>query len=216
MRNLTSTVSICASLAAMALWFPWAIATKAAVEDPTTSVAARFPATQEAFRPARPVADPVQHASMETFWGMSSGSVAPCGDDWPFLAANCFAVAKPVVAKPVTRLAAALPPTSPAARPIDGEPSSVAPASPTSIAPACRQNLATASTRLEQARAHLNGRLPGGMEACATYRRDFFEVVRARETTSLCKTGTEREHDLGSIDAAVESINGAIAASCNG
>ena len=42
----------------------------------------------------------------------------------------------------------------------------------------------------------------------------FFEVVKAREVTALCKTGTERAQDLGRIDAAVENINAAIAMSC--
>jgi len=83
------------------------------------------------------------------------------------------------------------------------------------VAPGCQQSLAVAGARLEQARAHLKGRQAGG-EACATYRRHFFEVVKAREVTAMCKTGTERERELSDIDAAVENLNGAIARTCSG
>ena len=89
---------------------------------------------------------------------------------------------------------------------------------PAGAAPAsCGQNLAAATARLEQALAHVkNSRTQNGTEVCATYRRDFFEMVRAREVTALCKTGAERAQDLGRIDLAVEDINGAIAQSCGG
>jgi hypothetical protein len=80
-------------------------------------------------------------------------------------------------------------------------------------APACKQNLATAMARVERALAHAKG-LRDRADACTTYRQNFFELVQAREATALCKTGAEREHDLGRIDLAVEDINGAIAKSC--
>ena len=71
------------------------------------------------------------------------------------------------------------------------------------------------TARLERALAQARqGKPAADGDACAAYRRDFFEVVKAREVTALCKTGTERVQDLGRIDAAVENINGAIAMSC--
>jgi hypothetical protein len=82
-------------------------------------------------------------------------------------------------------------------------------------AASCRQDLPAATARVERALAHVRrGNAADGGEICASYRRDFFEVVKAREVTALCKTGTERAQDLGRIDAAVEDINGAIATSC--
>jgi hypothetical protein len=82
-------------------------------------------------------------------------------------------------------------------------------------ATSCRQDLAAMTARLERALAQARqGKPAADGDACAAYRRDFFEVVKAREVTALCKTGTERVQDLGRIDAAVENINGAIAMSC--
>ncbi|MGB8137311.1 MAG: hypothetical protein WCF15_11085 [Pseudolabrys sp.] len=43
----------------------------------------------------------------------------------------------------------------------------------------------------------------------------FLEVVKARAATALCKSGPERERELGRFDADVEHINEAIAASCS-
>jgi hypothetical protein len=43
----------------------------------------------------------------------------------------------------------------------------------------------------------------------------LLEVVKARAVTALCKTGAERERDLGRLDADVEHINEAIASRCS-
>jgi hypothetical protein len=42
----------------------------------------------------------------------------------------------------------------------------------------------------------------------------FLEVVKARAVTALCKSGTERERDLGRFDVDVAHANEAIAARC--
>jgi hypothetical protein len=42
----------------------------------------------------------------------------------------------------------------------------------------------------------------------------FLEVVKARAVTAHCKSGAERERELGRLDADVEHINGAIAGRC--
>jgi hypothetical protein len=82
-------------------------------------------------------------------------------------------------------------------------------------AASCKQDLVTAAARLDRALAHVKrGDARASTETCAAYRQSFFDVVKAREVTALCKTGTERTQDLGRIDAAVEDINGAIATSC--
>jgi hypothetical protein len=108
----------------------------------------------------------------------------------PHVAAAASAAAPIAAAAPVRAMAAAAPPS-------------------------CAQTLPTASARVERVLARIkDARSRPGGDACAAYRSDFFEVVQAREVTALCKTGAERERDLGRIDGAVEDINGAIAATC--
>jgi hypothetical protein len=43
----------------------------------------------------------------------------------------------------------------------------------------------------------------------------FLEVVKARAVTALCRSGPERERELGRFDADVEHVNEAIAARCS-
>jgi hypothetical protein len=79
--------------------------------------------------------------------------------------------------------------------------------------PGCERNLADAYAKvsLQQARA----KSAHGAEACTATRLYFLEMVKARAMTALCKSGPERERDLGRLDADVESINNAIAARCS-
>jgi hypothetical protein len=107
------------------------------------------------------------------------------------VAAERVAAATPVTAAAPVRASAAVPPAS------------------------CAHNLATANARVERVLARIkDARTRQGADACAAYRSDFFAVVQAREVTALCKSGAERDRDLGRIDGAVEHINGAIALSC--
>ena len=53
----------------------------------------------------------------------------------------------------------------------------------------------------------------GSSFACFAISRQV-EVVKARAVTALCKSGPERERELGRLDADVEHINEAIAARC--
>jgi hypothetical protein len=79
--------------------------------------------------------------------------------------------------------------------------------------PGCDRNLADAVANMtaQQARA----KAAYGAEACAATRLYFLEVVKARAVTALCKNGPERDRELGRLDADVENINTAIAASCS-
>ena len=54
-----------------------------------------------------------------------------------------------------------------------------------------------------------------GKDICSATRLYFLEVVKARAVAALCKSGPERERELGRFDADVEHINEAIAASCS-
>jgi Sigma-70 factor, region 1.2 len=51
-------------------------------------------------------------------------------------------------------------------------------------------------------------------EICTATRLYFLEVVKARAVAALCKSGTERERDLGRFDVDVAHANEAIAARC--
>ncbi len=94
----------------------------------------------------------------------------------------------------------------------------MAPASP--AAPAeqtgCERNVANANANVAalQARVKSISNARGG-DVCNVTRLYFLEVVKARAVIALCKTGPDRERELGRLDADVEHINEAIAASCS-
>jgi len=90
------------------------------------------------------------------------------------------------------------------------------PANPAPVQlPGCDRNLADASTNVVAMQTHLKGLdAKAGKDICTATRLYFLEVVKARAVTALCKSGPERERDLGRLDADVEHINEAIAARC--
>ena len=79
----------------------------------------------------------------------------------------------------------------------------------------CDRNLADASASVAAMQARIKS-LSGvdRSEICKATRLYFFEVVKARAVTAMCKSGTERERDLGRFDADVADANEAIAARC--
>ena len=81
--------------------------------------------------------------------------------------------------------------------------------------PGCDRNLADASASVAAMQARIKS-LSGvdRSEICTATRLFFLEVVKARAVTALCKSGTERERDLGRSDVDVAHANEAIAARC--
>jgi hypothetical protein len=81
--------------------------------------------------------------------------------------------------------------------------------------PGCDRNLADASAGVAAMQARIKS-LSGvdSSEICKATQLYFLEVVKARAVTALCKSGTERERDLGRFDADVAHANEAIAARC--
>ncbi len=79
--------------------------------------------------------------------------------------------------------------------------------------PGCQRNLADAFAKVSSQQARVKA--AHGAQACTATKLYFLEVVKARAVTALCKSGPERERELGRLDADVESINSAIAASCS-
>ena len=71
----------------------------------------------------------------------------------------------------------------------------------------------TGNVAAVQARTKKLG-MTSGRETCSATQLYFLEVVKARAVTALCKSGAERERELGRLDADVEHINGAIAGGC--
>ena len=81
--------------------------------------------------------------------------------------------------------------------------------------PQCKTDLDALFTSLDQSSARLqrtgNGKSP---EACTAYQTYFLDVVKARSITAQCKTGPERDQDLGKLDVNAEQANNGIAARC--
>ena len=91
------------------------------------------------------------------------------------------------------------------------------PANPAPIRlPGCDHNLAQATSSVAAMQAKFKDTAAKeGPDTCTATRLYFLEVVKARAVTALCKSGPERERELGRLDADVEHINEAIAARCN-
>jgi len=80
----------------------------------------------------------------------------------------------------------------------------------------CDRNLADASANVAALQARIKSmNAARGPEICNATRLYFLEVVKARAVTAVCKTGADRERELGRLDADVEQLNEAIAARCS-
>ena len=91
-----------------------------------------------------------------------------------------------------------------------------APARPEALhLPGCDRDLADASASVAAMRVRIKS-LSGldGLEICTATRFYFLEMVKARAVTALCKSGAERERELGRLDAGVDEVNEAIAVRC--
>jgi hypothetical protein len=78
----------------------------------------------------------------------------------------------------------------------------------------CKQNLPAATARMERILSQIKT-ARASADACASHRASFFEMVQVRDVTALCRTGGDRNAELVRIDSAVDTINAAIARSCD-
>ena len=79
----------------------------------------------------------------------------------------------------------------------------------------CDRNLADASANVAAMRARVKASASmDSSEVCRATQLYFLEMVKARAVTALCKSGPERDRDLGRLDAEVAHIDDAIAARC--
>ena len=82
--------------------------------------------------------------------------------------------------------------------------------------PACKRDLMAASAGVTQAVARMKGLARAAeTEKCTAYREQFLLAVKARAVYANCKTGPDRDADVGRLDDTIEDINGAIAESCS-
>ncbi len=82
--------------------------------------------------------------------------------------------------------------------------------------PGCDRSLAEATSNIAATQARVKSLgAREGHDVCSATRLYFLEVVKARAVAALCKSGPERERELGRFDADVEHINEAIAARCS-
>jgi hypothetical protein len=81
--------------------------------------------------------------------------------------------------------------------------------------PGCKRDLTAASARVSETMVRLKGLAKARRdEQCAAYRAQFLIVVQARAVVASCKTGPDRDSEVGRLDGTIEDINGAIAESC--
>jgi hypothetical protein len=81
--------------------------------------------------------------------------------------------------------------------------------------PGCDRNLAEATANVAAMQARIkNLTALNKSERCSATRLYFFELVKTRAVTALCKVGAERDQDLVRFDSDVAQANEAIAARC--
>lgn len=92
----------------------------------------------------------------------------------------------------------------------------MSPARPAPLEPSgCERNLSEALGGVQAMQLRVKNLGEGGSaESCAAARLYFLELVKARAVTALCRSGSERERELGRLDSDVEQINNAIASRC--
>jgi hypothetical protein len=81
--------------------------------------------------------------------------------------------------------------------------------------PSCKRELAALSQKLGALpQAKPDAKPVHAAASCTTYRTQFLETVRARAVVAACRTGKDRDQEIGRLDGRVDDINGAIAQAC--
>src|SRR5262245_23442862 len=81
--------------------------------------------------------------------------------------------------------------------------------------PRCKRELAAVSAAVDEAARLKPASVRKGEIACTAYRAQFLTLVRARAVMAACKTGADRDQEVGRLDGSVEDINTIIAHSCS-
>jgi hypothetical protein len=80
--------------------------------------------------------------------------------------------------------------------------------------PSCARELAATETSLVQTLVRLKVAQPKPDARCAAYQRHIEVATRAREVFARCKSGRERDIDVGQMDTAIGDANTAVAQTC--
>jgi hypothetical protein len=81
--------------------------------------------------------------------------------------------------------------------------------------PRCKRELAGVSATVDEAARLKPASVRSGEIACTTYRTQFLNLVKARAVVAACKTGADRDQEVGRLDGSVEDINTIIAQRCS-
>jgi outer membrane murein-binding lipoprotein Lpp len=83
-------------------------------------------------------------------------------------------------------------------------------------APTCQRELAATETSLVQTLVRMRGVAQAAPDTrCAAYQRHIAVMSKAREVFARCKSGRERDVDLGQMDGAIDNAK-AVAQDCGG
>ncbi len=82
-------------------------------------------------------------------------------------------------------------------------------------APTCVRELARTENSLVKTLVRVRGSVPAeSKERCALYQDHAAIVSKARDVFARCKTGAERDTEVGQLDGALSDANAVIARTC--
>ena len=82
--------------------------------------------------------------------------------------------------------------------------------------PRCKRELAAVVATVDEAARLKPSGARADEAACTVYRTQFLSLVKARAMIAACKTGADRDQEVGRLDGNVEDLNTFIAQSCGG
>ena len=85
---------------------------------------------------------------------------------------------------------------------------------PAHAAGTCVRDLAHAENSLVKTLVRMRGAPPGGEERCSAYQGHAKTLGKAREVFARCKTGAERDTEVGQLDSVLNDANAVITKAC--
>ncbi len=87
-------------------------------------------------------------------------------------------------------------------------------ATPAHAAGTCVRDLARAENSLVKTLVRMRGAPPDGAERCSAYQGHARTLGQAREVFARCKTGAERDAEVGQLDGVLNDANAVITKAC--
>lgn len=88
------------------------------------------------------------------------------------------------------------------------------PAIPAHAAGTCVRDLARAENSLVKTLVRMRGAPPEGEERCSAFQVHAKTLGQAREVFARCKTGAERDAEVGQLDGVLNDANAVITKAC--